>query len=102
MTDREGDNCWCLATEYAKPAQVFWSVQMKRPPTLFISHCAPTFALEPGLAGANLAALGQRLLRPQAVLVVSPHLMKRQPYLHRPRASRVGVWRFKPRARFRR
>lgn len=52
---------------------------MTRLPTLFISHGAPTFALEPGLAGANLAALGRRLPRPQAVLVVSPHWMTRQP-----------------------
>ena len=48
-------------------------------PTLFISHGAPTFALDPGLAGPNLAALGRRLPRPQAVLVVSPHWMTRQP-----------------------
>ena len=48
-------------------------------PTLFVSHGAPTFALDPGLAGPNLAALGRRLPRPQAVLVVSPHWMTRQP-----------------------
>ena len=48
-------------------------------PTLFVSHGAPTFALDPGLAGANLAALGRRLPCPQAVLVVSPHWMTRQP-----------------------
>lgn len=48
-------------------------------PTLFISHGAPTFALEPGLAGAGLAALGRSLPRPRAVLVVSPHWMTRQP-----------------------
>ncbi len=48
-------------------------------PTLFVSHGAPTFALEPGLAGAGLAALGRRLPRPDAVLVVSPHWMTRQP-----------------------
>lgn len=52
---------------------------MQTLPTLFVSHGAPTFALEPGLAGANLAALGRRLPRPQAVLVVSPHWMTRQP-----------------------
>jgi 4,5-DOPA dioxygenase extradiol len=28
-------------------------------PTLFVSHGAPTFAIEPGLAGAQLAALGR-------------------------------------------
>ena len=52
---------------------------MKSLPTLFVSHGAPTFALEPGLAGANLTALGRQLPRPQAVLVVSPHWMTRQP-----------------------
>ena len=44
-----------------------------RLPTLFVSHGAPTFALEPGRAGPALTALGQRLPRPVAVLVVSPH-----------------------------
>lgn len=48
-------------------------------PTLFISHGAPTFALEPGVAGGGLAALGRSLPRPRAVLVVSPHWMTRQP-----------------------
>lgn len=52
---------------------------MQALPTLFVSHGAPTFALEPGQAGANLAVLGRRLPRPQAVLVVSPHWMTRQP-----------------------
>ena len=42
-------------------------------PALFISHGAPTFALEPGVAGAALTALGRRLPTLQAVLVVSPH-----------------------------
>jgi 4,5-DOPA dioxygenase extradiol len=52
---------------------------MTRLPTLFISHGSPLFALEPGLAGAHLAALGQQLPTPKAVLVVSPHWMTRQP-----------------------
>lgn len=52
---------------------------MSRLPTLFVSHGAPTFALEPGRAGANLATLGRLLPRPRAVLVVSPHWMTRQP-----------------------
>lgn len=43
--------------------------------SLFVSHGAPTFALEPGLAGPALAGLGRRLPRPEAVLVVSPHWM---------------------------
>jgi 4,5-DOPA dioxygenase extradiol len=44
-------------------------------PTLFVSHGAPTFALQPGQAGALLGALGNSLPRPDAVLVVSPHWM---------------------------
>lgn len=43
--------------------------------SLFVSHGAPTFALEPGLAGPALTRLGQELPRPAAVLVVSPHWM---------------------------
>ena len=42
-------------------------------PTLFVSHGAPTFALEAGAAGPLLAQLGRDLPRPRAVLVVSPH-----------------------------
>ena len=48
-------------------------------PSLFISHGAPTFALEPGRAGAHLAALGRSLPRPAAVLIVSPHWMSAEP-----------------------
>lgn len=43
--------------------------------SLFVSHGAPTFALEPGLAGPALSQLGKELPRPTAVLVVSPHWM---------------------------
>ncbi len=46
-------------------------------PTLFVSHGAPTFALEPGLLGPRLATLGRAMPRPRAVLVVSPHWMTR-------------------------
>lgn len=42
-------------------------------PVLFISHGAPTFALEPGQLGAQLNALGKDLSGVKAVLVVSPH-----------------------------
>ncbi|OGB19885.1 MAG: dioxygenase [Burkholderiales bacterium RIFCSPHIGHO2_12_FULL_67_38] len=52
---------------------------MPRLPTLFISHGSPTFAIEPGLAGPALTALGKTLPRPKAVLVVSPHWMTREP-----------------------
>ena len=50
---------------------------MKSLPSLFISHGAPTFAIEPGLAGAQLRALGLALGKPRAMLVVSPHWMTR-------------------------
>jgi len=42
-------------------------------PSLFVSHGAPTFALEPGRPGRTLRALGTLLPRPRAVLVISPH-----------------------------
>ncbi len=41
--------------------------------TLFISHGAPTLALEPGATGLALKALASRLPRPSAILVVSAH-----------------------------
>jgi 4,5-DOPA dioxygenase extradiol len=46
---------------------------MNRMPSLFVSHGAPTFAIEPGLAGPLLRRLGSELPRPRAVLVFSPH-----------------------------
>ena len=42
-------------------------------PALFISHGAPTFALQPGRIGPVLNKLGENLPRPKAVVVVSPH-----------------------------
>src|SRR3954469_13755848 len=50
---------------------------MPSAPVLFISHGAPTFALQPGLLGPRLQAAGAQLPRPRAVLVVSPHWMTR-------------------------
>ena len=50
---------------------------MSRMPVLFVSHGAPTFALEPGLLGPRLTQAGEQLPRPRAVLVVSPHWMTR-------------------------
>lgn len=44
-----------------------------RAPVLFASHGAPTFAIEPGLLGPRLQALGEQAHNVQAVLVVSPH-----------------------------
>lgn len=48
---------------------------MTRWPSLFVSHGAPTYAIEPGLAGAQLGALGRLLGKPRAIVVVSPHWM---------------------------
>jgi len=42
-------------------------------PTLFVSHGAPTLALDDGPARRFLSGLGARLGRPRAVLVVSAH-----------------------------
>ena len=50
---------------------------MTHSPSLFISHGAPTFAIEPGRAGAQLAELGSRLELPRAIVVVSPHWITR-------------------------
>lgn len=43
------------------------------PSVLFIAHGSPMFALRPGAAGAALTALAEALVRPRAVLVISPH-----------------------------
>ena len=48
-----------------------------RQPTLFISHGSPMLALQPGVIGPKLAALGERLGKPKAVLILSPHWMTR-------------------------
>jgi 4,5-DOPA dioxygenase extradiol len=42
-------------------------------PALFVSHGAPTLALEPGATRGFLAQLGDGLGQPQAILVVSAH-----------------------------
>lgn len=47
--------------------------------TLFISHGAPTLAIEPGVTGELLTRLGQTLPRPSAILVVSAHWDTRAP-----------------------
>jgi 4,5-DOPA dioxygenase extradiol len=46
---------------------------VSRAPVLFISHGAPTFAIEPGMLGPALQKLGHQLPPLKAVLVVSPH-----------------------------
>lgn len=50
---------------------------MIQAPVLFISHGAPTFAIEPGALGPQLQAVGQKLSGAKAVLVVSPHWQTR-------------------------
>jgi 4,5-DOPA dioxygenase extradiol len=45
----------------------------KRMPVLFVSHGAPTFALQPGLAGPLLGQAALQWPKPKTVLVVSPH-----------------------------
>jgi 4,5-DOPA dioxygenase extradiol len=50
---------------------------MNKAPVFFISHGAPTFALEPGMLGPQLQALGEQLSGVSAVLVVSPHWQTR-------------------------
>ena len=46
---------------------------MIQAPVMFISHGAPTFAIEPGELGPRLRAMGEQLADLKAVLVVSPH-----------------------------
>ncbi|HMA32101.1 MAG TPA: 4,5-DOPA dioxygenase extradiol [Casimicrobiaceae bacterium] len=46
---------------------------MKPLPTLFVSHGSPMHAIAPGEVGDAWHALGQRLQRPEAVLVSSAH-----------------------------
>jgi len=46
-------------------------------PVLFVSHGAPTFALEPGPLGARLGEIGRKMDGVRAVLVVSPHWQTR-------------------------
>ena len=46
-------------------------------PAIFISHGAPTFAIEPGLAGAQLAALGRAIGKVRAIVILSPHWVTR-------------------------
>ena len=67
---------------------------MSRLPTLFISHGAPTFALEPGIVGPRLTALGRALPRPEAVLVVSPHWMTSTPRVSTAQQSAMDAYVF--------
>ena len=47
-------------------------------PVIFVSHGAPTWAIEPGIIGPRLAALAGSLPKPRTILVVSPHWMSRE------------------------
>ena len=42
-------------------------------PTLFVPHGSPMFALEPGIAGKQLALAAQELPTPRAIVIFSPH-----------------------------
>jgi 4,5-DOPA dioxygenase extradiol len=53
-------------------------------PSLFVSHGAPTLALDPGETGAAWRRLAQRLPRPEAVLCVSAHWMTAAPAVSGP------------------
>ena len=46
---------------------------------LFVPHGAPTFALQPGAAGAAMSAMANRLAAPRAVVIMSPHWDTRVP-----------------------
>ncbi len=48
---------------------------MKTLKTLFVSHGAPTYALEPGIAGPQLTSLGASIVPPKAIVIISPHWM---------------------------
>jgi 4,5-DOPA dioxygenase extradiol len=56
---------------------VFHEAQGMKAPVLFISHGAPTFAIEPGELGPELEKLGKRMAAVRAVLVISPHWQTR-------------------------
>ena len=46
---------------------------MTNAPVFFLSHGAPDFALDPGISGAHLRSIGQRLPELEALIVVSAH-----------------------------
>jgi len=48
-------------------------------PTLFVSHGAPTVAIEPGVTGQAWQKLGRELPRPSAILVISAHWESAEP-----------------------
>jgi 4,5-DOPA dioxygenase extradiol len=48
-------------------------IRLKNAPSLFVSHGAPTFALDPGMLGPKLKQFGEQLPHLAAVAVVSAH-----------------------------
>lgn len=68
-----------LDRRYAGPVFLRESVMttLATAPVLFISHGAPTFALEPGKLGPQLHTLGAALEGITAILVISPHWQSR-------------------------
>ena len=50
-------------------------------PVVFISHGAPSFALDPGSAGPALTRFGSTLPKPQVIVVLSPHWQSQGLYL---------------------
>lgn len=48
-------------------------------PTLFVPHGAPTFALQPGVAGAAIATAAKTLPQPRVVVIASAHWSTRVP-----------------------
>jgi 4,5-DOPA dioxygenase extradiol len=65
-------------------------VNAARPRALFISHGAPTLALDPIPAHDFLIALGRELPRPSAIVVVSPHWIA--PQFAVKQAARYRAW----------
>lgn len=49
------------------------TMNKKRAPAIFISHGSPMLAIEPGLLGAELKQVGQRLDGVRGIVMVSPH-----------------------------
>ena len=60
-----------------RPSRSNIEAPMNVAPVLFVSHGAPTFALDPGVLGPRLRTLGAQLTGVKAILVVSAHWQTR-------------------------
>ena len=63
---------------------------------LFVPHGAPTFALQPGAAGAAMERVARAIATPRAIVVISPHWETAAPTVGRGPGD-VGAslrWRF--------